>query len=383
MHKQKTVLRKKISVPLSTEPENPRRIIVIMAGGRGERFWPQSRTARPKHLLPIVGDETLLNQTVKRLENIVPLEDIFIITNALQENAVRESCTSIRKENIIIEPVGRDTGAAVALAGVIAKRVHAGATLALLPADHVIKDKLGFKKTIEAAFEAAESGDYLVTVSIPPTHPETGFGYIERGTVHNDSGKAPVYNVKRFVEKPELKKAKEYVKAGTFYWNGGMFVWSVKSIENALKLHAPELHKCFTKLEKDLEGDKSFQDVITRHYGSLPKLSIDYAVMEKAKNVLTVPALFDWDDVGSWTALMRHFPHDKNGNVVRGNAIVEAGKNNIVMSNGGHLVTVLGVEGLVVVHTKDATLVCTMEKAQEIKTLLKRIAEHPEGKSTL
>ena len=377
------VMNKSSTLSYGVKKEKTRRVIAIMAGGRGERFWPQSRSTRPKHLLPIVGNKTMLNQTIDRLSGLVPLSDILIITNVAQEQAVREICPEILFENIIIEPVGRDTAPAVALASLVAKRMSPNATIALLPADHVIKDIDGFEKTLETAFSAAESGDYLVTVAIPPTHPETGFGYIERGDVHSKVGDQHVYTVKRFVEKPDALKAKEYLDAGTFYWNGGMFVWSVPSIERALKKHAEELYECFAQLEHALEQNASFKDVVAKHYETLPKISIDYAVMEKAQNVLTVPAAFEWDDVGSWTALIRHFPHDENGNVICGSAIVEAGKDNIILSTEGHITAVLGVQGLVVVHTDDATLVCPADKAQEIKRLLKRIQAHPKGNSVL
>jgi len=376
-------MNRRSSVSSKINNKKPRRIIAIMAGGRGERFWPQSRSTRPKHLLPIVGTQTMLNQTIDRLSGLVPHSDILVITNAAQEQAVREVCVTIPPRNIIIEPLGRDTAPAALLASLVAKRISKGATIALLPADHVIKDIGGFEATLEAAFSAAESGDYLVTVAIPPTHPETGFGYIERGDIHAKIDNQEVYKVKRFVEKPSIDKAQEYLGAGTFYWNGGMFVWSVASIEKALKKHARELHGCFTRLERDLEKNASFKYVVLKHYETLPKISIDYAVMEKAQNVLTVPAAFDWDDVGSWTALIRHFPHDEHGNVVCGNAIVEAGKNNIILSTEGHITAVLGVEGLVVVHTDDATLVCPADKAQEIKRLLRRIENHPKGKGVL
>lgn len=347
------------------------RFVVIMAGGRGERFWPQSRLSKPKHLLPIVGTQPMLTQTIARVLPLVPAKNIFVITTLSQLPAVRATCRRLPKGNIIVEPVGRDTAPAVGLGLQLVKRRNPQAAFAVLPADHVIGDVSGFRQRLKAAFEAAESADELVTLGIEPTEPATGFGYIERGAVWH-TGPINIMRAKRFVEKPSLAKAKGYVASKRYYWNAGMFVWRVPVIEAALKAHAPELAAGLARLAKALgRGDPA--KALARIYPDLPRISIDYAVMEKSRNVLVLPANFGWDDVGSWTAISRHHKKDSAGNILRGMACVENGRNNIVVSAGGHLTAVMGLDNLVVVHTADATLVCPKDQAQDIKTLLKRL----------
>jgi mannose-1-phosphate guanylyltransferase len=351
------------------------RFVVIMAGGRGERFWPQSRLKRPKHLLPIVGRQPMLTQTIARVRPLVRRRNIFVITTRTQLAAVRSTCRDLPAANIIVEPVGRDTAAAVGLAMLLVKRRNPTAAFAVLPADHVIGDVRGFRTLLKAAFKAAESADQLVTLGIEPTGPATGFGYIERGAVWH-TGPVRILRAKRFVEKPTLAKARAYLASGRYYWNAGMFVWRVPVIATALKACAPALARQLDGLEAAL-GRANPTQALQRIYPSLKKISIDYAVMEKARNILVVPANFGWDDVGSWTALARHHLKDSAGNILRGRACVEAGRHNIVISTGRHLTAVLGLDNLVVVHTADATLVCPAGKDQDIKLLLQRLRADP------
>jgi mannose-1-phosphate guanylyltransferase len=357
------------------------RFVVIMAGGRGERFWPQSRASRPKHLLPIVGTQPMLTQTIARLRPLVPAGNIFVITTKSQLKAAREACRGLPARNVIVEPIGRDTAAAVGLAMLLVGRRNPDAAFAVLPADHVIGDVAGFRRTLVAAFEAAESADELVTLGIEPTEPATGFGYIERGAVWHD-GAVRILRAKRFVEKPNLAKARTYVTSGKYYWNAGMFVWRVPVISAAFNARAPELAAGLDRLEKAMRRGK-VTAALAKIYPSLLKISIDYAVMEKSSNVLVVPANFGWDDVGSWPAVARHHPNDSSGNILRGLAFVENGTHNIVISEGRHLTAVLGVDNLVVVHTPDATLVCPKHRAEEIKALLKRLHADPKTQKYL
>jgi mannose-1-phosphate guanylyltransferase len=353
----------------------PERFVVIMAGGRGERFWPQSRLKKPKHLLPIVGKQPMLTQTIARVRPLVSRENIIVITTRSQLAAVRVACGRLPRRNIVVEPVGRDTAAAVGLAMLLVQTRSPDATFAVLPADHVIGDVAGFRRLLKAAFKAAESADELVTLGIEPTEPATGFGYIERGATWQDTP-VRILRAKRFVEKPSLAKARAYVSSGRYYWNAGMFVWRVPVIAAALARHARELHTGLQKLGRALVlGDSA--RALARIYPRLQKISIDFAVMEKARNVLVVPANFGWDDVGSWPAIARHHEKDSAGNILRGMACVEAGRHNIVISSGRHLTAVLGLDNLVVVHTPEATLVCHKDKTQEIKALLKRLAADP------
>ena len=360
-----------------------KRFVVIMAGGRGERFWPQSRLRRPKHLLPIVGDKPMLTQTVERLDGLVPPENVFIITNREQREAVVSVCPMVPEENIVSEPVGRDTAAAVGLAMVLVKRRDPEGCLAMLPADHVIHDSKGFRSVMESAFLAAERDPVLVTIGISPTEPATGYGYIHRGGETGEVDGRPVYKVKAFVEKPNLETAKNYLDSGDYFWNAGMFVWTVTVIRRALEAHTPSLHQGLSEIEAELEKGKALDSVLEEIFPGLDKISIDYAVMEKADNVVTMESEFDWDDVGAWPAVARHFKPDSRGNILRGAALVEGGEDNIVFSDSDHLVTVCGVDDLIVVHTDDATLICPKDKAQDIKKLVKKLGEDSKWQSLM
>ncbi|HEY8993055.1 MAG TPA: mannose-1-phosphate guanylyltransferase [Lacunisphaera sp.] len=361
----------------------PERFVVIMAGGRGERFWPQSCAATPKHLLPIVGDKSMLAQTVDRVAGVVPRENIFVLTTLAQLEGCRSACPGLPPANIVGEPMGRDTAAATGLAMLLVKQRNPGAAFAMLPADHVIHDVKEYAALLQVAFESAESADVLVTLGIKQTAPETGFGYIQQGDRWKTVGGRPVMAVKRFVEKPNLETAKAYLASGDYFWNAGMFVWRVPVVEAAFKAHAPELYAGLAKLEAAAKSSGGWAGALTEVYPTLQRISVDYALMEKSTNVVVVPATFDWDDVGAWPAIAKHFTPDASGNVLRGLAMVEGGVNNIVVSDDGHLTAVVGASDLVVVHTANATLVCPKEKAQEIKALLKRLGEDPKTKKFL
>jgi mannose-1-phosphate guanylyltransferase len=360
----------------------PERFVVIMAGGRGERFWPQSREATPKHLLPIVGDKPMLAQTVDRVAGVVPRENVFVITTQAQLEGCCNACPEIPPANIIAEPMGRDTAAATGLAMLLVKQRNPAAAFAMLPADHVIRDTAEYARLLNVAFEAAESADVLVTLGIKPAAPETGFGYIQQAGPWRRVGGREVMAVKRFVEKPDLPTAEGYIASGQYYWNAGMFVWRVPVVEAAFMAHAPEFQAGLLKLEAAAKS-AGWTKALAEVYPTLKKVSVDYALMEKSTNVVVVPATFDWDDVGAWPALAKHFTPDGDGNVLRGHAMVENGTDNIVISTDGHLVGVIGVSDLVVVHTAGATLVCPKNRAQEIKALLERIKQDPTKKQFL
>ena len=329
-----------------------------MAGGRGERFWPTSRQTTPKHLLPIVGETPMLTQTVDRVLGVAPKENVFVITTQAQLAGVRSACPQLPADNIVAEPMGRDTAAATGLA--------------MLPADHVIHDVREYQALLNIAFASAENADVLVTLGIKPTEPATGFGYIEQAGPWKNVAGRDVVAVKRFVEKPDLATAESYVSSGRYFWNAGMFVWRVPVVEAGLRAHAPDLHAGLVAMEQ-AAAREGWATALAAGYPSLKKISVDYALMEKSTNVVVVPATFDWDDVGAWPAVANHFPKDSAGNVLRGLAMVEGGGGNIVVSRDGHLTAVVGASDLIVVTTGDATLVCAKEKAQEIKALLKRL----------
>jgi mannose-1-phosphate guanylyltransferase len=351
-----------------------KRYVVIMAGGRGERFWPESRTARPKQLLPIVGEKAMLAQTIDRLAGLVPAEDVFVITNTEQRDAALEVCPELDPNKVIGEPVGRDTAAAVGLATVLVRREDPEAIFAMLPADAVIHDAAGLCATLESAFAAAEADPVLATIGITASFPATGYGYIQQGNSRGDSAGKAVYQVKRFVEKPDLATAQSYLQAGNYFWNAGMFIWSVSTIAAELEKSTPNLWQALQAIDQGLEAGQGIDALLAQHYPKLEKISVDYAIIEKANNVVMVESGFDWDDVGEWPAVSRHYPADEAGNVVRGSAELADASGNIVYSRDEkHLVALVGVENLIVVRTEDATLVCHKDKAQEIKDLVKKI----------
>jgi len=351
-----------------------KRYVVIMAGGRGERFWPMSRLARPKQLLPIVGEKAMLTQTVDRLSGLVDPKDVFVITNAEQRDAVLEVCPDLDPAKVIGEPIGRDTAAAVGLATILVRREDAGATFAMLPADAVIHDAAGLCATLETAFQAAEAQPVLATIGITADFPATGYGYIQQGEKLGDYAKREVFHVKRFVEKPDEATAKGYLTSGDYFWNAGMFIWSVPSIVAELEKSTPSLWAALQAIDTGLEAGQDLDVLLGEHYPNLEKISVDYAIIEKATNVVMVESGFDWDDVGEWPAVARHYEPDEYGNVIRGSAECAHAKGNIVYcQDDEHLVALLGVEDLIVVKTADATLICHKDKAQDLKELVKTI----------
>ncbi len=341
---------------------------VIMAGGRGERFWPLSTASQPKQLLSLVGTKPLITMAVERMEGLVPPERILIITNAALLEAVCEAAPQIPTANVIGEPCGRDTAAAVALASaIISKRSPAG-VFAILTADHVIKDPDVLRHFLGQCFEVAATQDVLITIGMQPTSPSTGFGYIEASDVAESREGVEFLKAKRFVEKPDRTTAKEYMDSGTFYWNSGMFVWSVQAIQKALGRHAPDLLAMAQKVEPSVDSD-AFDEVLAKEYETLQKISVDYAIMEKSDNILMAKGAFSWDDVGSWAALANHFEPDDNGNTLIGDAEHVDSEGNIVVSND-RLTTLIGVRDLVVVQAGEATLICPKDRAEDVKKIV-------------
>lgn len=346
-----------------------------MAGGKGERFWPASRLARPKHLLPIVGEKPMLTQTVDRLIGLLPPENIIVITNSEQLAGVREVCPMLPDANIVAEPVGRDTAAAVGLAMLLVKQRNPAASMAMLPADALITDAASYQSALGTAFKAAESSASLVTLGVQPTEPATGYGYIQCGPVKSVIDNRDVFSVRQFKEKPDLETAKHYLQSGEYFWNAGMFVWTVESISAALAEYTPILKAGLDEIEEGMDAGKDLVALLASLYPELEKISVDFAIMEKATNVLTLAATFDWDDVGAWPAIERHFPADRAGNVAKGEARFIDCSNNIVVSGENHLVALIGVEDLIVVNTGDATLICSKDKAEKIKEMVRKLGE--------
>lgn len=345
---------------------------LILAGGSGERFWPLSRKTRPKQLLSLFSDSTLLEDTIRRLDGLVEPEHILILTNQDQEAAVRALVPNLPEENIVAEPAKRDTAAAIALGvGWVSMRDR-DATMIVLPADHLIQDAEGFQKTVRTASMAAEQSGELVTIGIKPTWACPGFGYIEQGkkvALRGIKDGPEVSNVARFREKPDAALAETFFKQGNFRWNAGMFIWTIPSILSALHRHAPELARFIEQLHESRDLPRALKE----NFSKLPKVSIDYAVMEKEGRVLVVEAAFDWDDVGSWTAAAKYWKEDAHDNVSNTALTVLDSSKNIVYTNQKSHVALMGVKNLIVVQTGDAILIADRREAEKIKNLVGKV----------
>ncbi len=334
----------------------------IMAGGTGERFWPMSRTRTPKHLLRLLSEKTLLGEAVDRALGVVPADHVFVLTNAAQLDACRAAVPNLPEENFIAEPAKRDTAPAAALATGFARARQPDAVCALLPADAMVHDTATFQRQLFAAAEAVNGTDAVLTFSIKPAYAATGFGYLELGDPI-PGHPAEICRVARFVEKPNIDLAEEYLASGRYGWNAGMFLWSADTFLAECDRLAPEL----SPFIRDFPiGDPT--DYLARTFDALPKISVDYAIMERAANVVAVRAAFDWDDVGTWTSLPNHLGTGENNNTHRGPAAVVDSHNNITVSNG-RTIALCGVSDLVVVETEDAILVCHRNSAQRVKQL--------------
>ena len=344
---------------------------LILAGGSGERFWPLSRRNRPKQLLRLVSERTLLEETIARLDGFVPNDRILILTNVEQEKAVRDLLKGFPKQNIIAEPAKRDTAAAVALgAGWVAARDHS-ATMLAFPADHVIADRAAFQETMKTAAVAAEETGALVTIGIKPTWACPGFGYIEQGEPVRlrGNGKIAIHRVVRFREKPNVDLAESFLRKGNFRWNAGMFVWPVPTVLSEFNRHAPELADFISQIRSSKDLDK----VLDERFAKLPRISFDYAIMEKADRVLVVEASFDWDDVGSWQAVAHYFKSDEHGNAANTALVALDSSDNVIFNDGETTVALLGVHNLIVVRTADAILICHRHHAEKIKNLVGKL----------
>ncbi len=362
------------------------RFIVIMAGGKGERFWPVSREATPKQLITLLGGRSFLQQAVDRVRPLVPLENILIITNAVQAAAVRAQLPDLPADNIVGEPIGRDTCAAVALgAALVGARDEAG-IIAVLPADHVIPDAARFQQVLSDAFDLAAHREVIVTIGIPPTSPETGYGYIQSGDALSSDAAGTSYptrffKAERFVEKPNLETAERYLAQGNFRWNAGMFVWSYPTIRAALVEYQPEIAEAAEGWRKAaIHGAASLTSVLAAEYPMVKKISVDFAVMERARNVVVADGAFDWDDLGAWPALSRHLSRDVDGNALVGTVVQVGAAGNIVYdarTRGRTPITLVGVKDSIVVVTDDAILVAARNEAQRIKELVRLLATNP------
>jgi mannose-1-phosphate guanylyltransferase len=354
-----------------------RKCAVIMAGGSGTRMWPLSRRSRPKQLLRIVEGRSLIYRSVERLQLVFPPSDIYVIALAEHLPAMTAELPMLPPENFIGEPVGRDTANAVALAASILHEKEPETIMGVFTADHLIRPVDKFAETIRLGFNtAAEHGDSLITFGIKPTEPHTGMGYVQRG----EPAAPGVWTVRSFREKPDLTTARQYVVSGDYYWNSGMFVWRTATILERLREYLPESHAAAQKLAKAWLSE-SGPALAHELYPSLRKISIDYAVMEKAPKVLVIEMAVEWMDLGSWTALAAVLGADSVGNVKALKRVAAMfSRNNILVAEDDHLIAAIGVENLVVIHSPDATLVCHKSQIQQIKDLVAQLEREYDGR---
>jgi mannose-1-phosphate guanylyltransferase len=374
----------------SKAASNPKdRFVIIMAGGKGERFWPVSREKTPKQLIKLLGDKSFLQQAVERVLPVVPLKNILIITNDVQAPEVRKQLPKLPKENVVAEPVGRDTTAAVTLGAALVGARSTTAVMAVLPADHVIPEEKKFQQVLSDAFDLASRGQAIITIGIKPTEPATGYGYIRVGEpLPPPQGvkgyKTAFFRAEQFVEKPDYNRALDYVNSGQYRWNAGMFIWSFVTITEGLQKHQPEMYAACQRWFKLAGAPAKLQRVLAKEYPELKRVSIDYGLMEHAQNVLVADGAFEWDDLGSWTALGRHLKADPEGNCTIADFIHVDGARNIIFDartkDRRTPIAVVGLRDSILVQTDDATLLAHKSQAQKVKELVKRLAEDPKLK---
>ena len=357
---------------------------VIMAGGSGTRFWPKSTRKEPKQFLSLFGDQTMLQDTVERISAIIPPERVWVITNDRYVNLVNEQLPDVPEQNIIGEPVAKNTAPCVAAAAALIRRQDEDATMVVLPADHLISEPEDFHSVIKAGAQKAEASQALVTIGIKPTRPETGYGYIEFDKESGEEiGDHEVKKVKQFREKPNITTARQFIYASRFLWNSGMFIWTADTIIREFGEHQPEIANALNNLESNLEAAKD-GDAIDSFYHACPSISIDYGIMEKAKNVFVIPGEFGWSDVGSWNALYELADKNEEDNVVKtDHAVTEEASGNLIYSQSDKMIALVGVENLAVVETDDAILVCDLDKAQGVKQVVNTLRESDENEKYL
>src|SRR5215469_3803042 len=351
---------------------------VILAGGRGTRFWPRSRTRTPKQLLNIAGEGSMMQQTVKRLAPLVPAQRMWTVTNAEQAGALRKQLPAAARKHVLTEPMGRNTAAAIALAAIHVRRAAKGdALLAVLPADHYIAQPEKYRDIVRAALDVARTPGRMVVLGIPPARPETGFGYVERQGESVGAPGKPVFAVRCFKEKPQLDVAKEYVASGNFHWNAGMFFWRVSTYLDALKEFLPGTHALIEELAQHI-GKRSYEAKLKRVYPKLENISVDYAILERATRqpsaprVFVIPAEIGWSDIGSWAAVYELLAKHPGENIFAGPGQSLDAEGNFLWSPG-KFVAAIGVRNLVVVETPDALLICPRERAQDVGRIVKTL----------
>lgn len=349
---------------------------VILAGGSGTRFWPLSRQKKPKQLLPLASDNPLVADTAARLVGLARLDDILTVCGRAHADAIREMLPEEARGGVVVEPVARNTAPAIGLAAVVVAARDPEGVLLVLPSDHAVLDLQAFRETVRTAVDLAAAGS-LVTIGVQPTRPETGFGYIRVGAPH-ERGKG--FRVDAFVEKPDRERAQQYLHEGNYLWNAGMFAFRADRILAELREHLPTCAEALDRIAPAV-GTPEFEAAVERHFPACPSISIDYAVMERARDIAVVPATFTWSDLGSFSSLPEVREADEAGNVVSGNVMLFDAARNVVLGQGRKPVALIGVEDLIVVDAGDALLVCRSDRAQEVRRVVEALQAR--GEETL
>lgn len=368
----------------------PRFAPVILAGGSGTRFWPRSRKARAKQVLALDGERTMIQQTVARLAGLAETRNVWVITNNLLKSQIEEQLPHLADEHVLCEPSARNTAPACALAAFLLERHEPDTVIGIFPSDHVVKNVHRFTEVIRAGVALAASGERIVVLGVPPTRAETGYGYIEQGarvdSAHLPCGEIPVHRVKRFTEKPDARRANEFLRSGNYAWNSGIFLWSARTLANAIREHRPAISPLLEQIAAAY-GTPDFKQVFAELYPKCENVSIDYAVLEPrsakgetASEIYCLPANFEWNDLGSWDALYEHSSENLDGAPSEAN-VIEAKANVSIESKGsyvyapGRTVALLGVQDLVVVVTEDAVLITTRERSQDVGRVTRALAD--------
>jgi len=342
--------------------------LVIMAGGVGTRFWPRSRRKTPKQLLNIVGNETMLQSVVARLGNIATADNLYVVSTLNQEEGILEQLPFLKPQNLIIEPKGKNTAPCIGLSSILLEQKDPDAVMVILPSDHIIRDYESFRKILRGAIEIAEKTDHLITIGIEPTYPATAYGYIQYDGEIEQPFSVPAYNVKTFAEKPDIETAELFIKSGDFLWNSGIFIWKISVILKAIKESLPELYYDLMEI-KGAFGSPKEDETIRKVYRQIKGISIDYGVMEHAKNVIVLRGNFGWNDIGSWEEVYKISEKNKEGNVLRGNHVLRDVKGCLIDSPD-KMVAAIGVQNLIIVDAGDALLVCPRDQAEKIKDIV-------------
>jgi mannose-1-phosphate guanylyltransferase len=354
---------------------------VVMAGGSGTRFWPKSTRSLPKQFLNLFGEKTMIQETVARLNSYIPPENVMVVTNNEYVSIVEKQLPKTKRDYIVGEPVARNTAPCVAAAAALLYKENPDSVMIVLPADHQIGNPKEFLRVLNAAVKTATSEESLVTIGIQPNKPETGYGYIR---YEKNSGfeyeNRKIYPVMNFTEKPDREKAESFLESGDYLWNSGMFIWKTATILKAFQEYLPAVYE---ETEKLIASDAREED-LNRFYNACPSISIDYGIMEKAEKVHVVPGEFDWNDVGSWTAVHELSDKDIAGNATGNTAVsLQNSNSNLVQSNSGKLIALVGVDNIAVVETENAILVVNLDKAQGVKDVVEDLKSDPEKKKYL